>query len=286
MAVNQTAALKRCRLVEPLKFKNGKPHFPLLASDPAFPTFFSPNSHFQNDINKHDTRLRIFSGTANPALGQELGKIKIKRFLDGEIYVRLQESVRGCDVFLVQPTCPLANENLMELLIMIDACRRASAKNITAVIPYFGYARANRKVSFLFLCHGWMYLLEYGTKRQGIFKETTDHLYNVATQERETTLNQLLIELDGFDTGKGVIFWAATNRRDLLDPALLRQGRFDREVHTLAFCSGVLDSLAVELKASKDFSKLYAGIIVVADTWDRSSSQLTLSNDFGSSYFS
>lgn len=67
-------------------------------------------------------------------------------------------------------------------------------------------------------------------RRQGIFKETTDHLYNAATQERETTLNQLLIELDGFDTGKGVIFLAATNRRDLLDPALLRPGRFDRKV--------------------------------------------------------
>ncbi|PPR99966.1 hypothetical protein GOBAR_AA20699 [Gossypium barbadense] len=67
---------------------------------------------------------------------------------------------------------------------------------------------------------------------QGIFKETIDHMYNNAvTQERETTLNQLLIELDGFDTGKGVIFSAATNRRDLLDPALLRQGRFDREVN-------------------------------------------------------
>ena len=79
-------------------------------------------------------------------LGLELGKVNIKRFADGEIYVQLQESVRGCDVFLVQPTCPPANENLMKLLIMIDACRRASAKNITAVIPYFGYARADRKV--------------------------------------------------------------------------------------------------------------------------------------------
>lgn len=67
-------------------------------------------------------------------------------------------------------------------------------------------------------------------RRQGTFKESTDHLYNAATQERETTLNQLLIELDGFDTGKGVIFLAATNRRDLLDPALLRPGRFDRKV--------------------------------------------------------
>ncbi|PNY12943.1 ribose-phosphate pyrophosphokinase chloroplastic-like [Trifolium pratense] len=78
-------------------------------------------------------------------MGLDLGKIKIKRFADGEIYVQLQESVRGCDVFLVQPTCPPANENLMELLVMIDACRRASAKTITAVIPYFGYARADRK---------------------------------------------------------------------------------------------------------------------------------------------
>jgi ribose-phosphate pyrophosphokinase len=78
-------------------------------------------------------------------MGIDLGQIHIKRFADGEIYVQLQESVRGCDVFLVQPTCPPANENLMELLIMIDACRRASAKNITAVIPYFGYARADRK---------------------------------------------------------------------------------------------------------------------------------------------
>lgn len=82
-------------------------------------------------------------------MGLDLGKITIKRFADGEIYVQLQESVRGCDVFLVQPTCPPANENLLELLIMIDACRRASAKNITAVLPYFGYARADRKVSII-----------------------------------------------------------------------------------------------------------------------------------------
>lgn len=82
-------------------------------------------------------------------MGLELGKVSIKRFADGEIYVQLQESVRGCNVYLIQPTCPPANENLMELKIMIDACRRASAKNITAVIPYFGYARADRKASIL-----------------------------------------------------------------------------------------------------------------------------------------
>ncbi|KAK4476475.1 hypothetical protein RD792_015629 [Penstemon davidsonii] len=126
----------------------------------SFPDFLATPSQLLNRIPsvwQSDTRLRIFSGTANPSLSQEiacymgleLGKIKIKRFADGEIYVQLQESVRGCDVYLVQPTCPPANENLMELLVMIDACRRASAKNITAVIPYFGYARADRKVVHL-----------------------------------------------------------------------------------------------------------------------------------------
>lgn len=140
-----------CNLVEPVKFNNGRPFIPVLR-EPTFPNFLS-SKEMEVTINKNDTRLRIFSGTANPALSQEiacymgleLGKINIKRFADGEIYVQLQESVRGCDVYLVQPTCPPANENLMELLIMIDACRRASAKNITAVIPYFGYARADRK---------------------------------------------------------------------------------------------------------------------------------------------
>lgn len=100
-------------------------------------------------------RLRIFSGTSNPLLSQEianylgleLGDINIKRFADGEVYVQVLESIRGCDVFLCQPTCPPANDNLMELLVMIDACRRASAKSITAVIPYFGYARADRMTS-------------------------------------------------------------------------------------------------------------------------------------------
>ncbi|XP_057250846.1 ribose-phosphate pyrophosphokinase 1 isoform X2 [Beta vulgaris subsp. vulgaris] len=146
----------KCNLAEQLKvLENGKPpssNSGLIGMEQSFPSFLT-SKNLESSINRNDTRLRIFSGTANPALAQEiacymglqLGKIKIKRFADGEIYVQLQESVRGCDVFLVQPTCPPANENLMELLIMIDACRRASAKNITAVIPYFGYARADRK---------------------------------------------------------------------------------------------------------------------------------------------
>lgn len=70
-----------------------------------------------------------------------------KRFADGELYVQIQESIRGCDVYLMQPTCWPVNDHLMELLIMIDACRRASARQITAVLPYYGYARADRKTA-------------------------------------------------------------------------------------------------------------------------------------------
>nr|BAD07972.1 putative phosphoribosyl pyrophosphate synthase [Oryza sativa Japonica Group]BAD08029.1 putative phosphoribosyl pyrophosphate synthase [Oryza sativa Japonica Group] len=141
----------RCKKIDQLRAVNGIPPYAPVSNRSLLSPVTLP---IIRDANiKNDTRLRIFSGTANPSLSQEiasylgleLGKINIKRFADGEIYVQLQESVRGCDVFLVQPTCPPANENLMELLIMIDACRRASAKNITAVIPYFGYARADRK---------------------------------------------------------------------------------------------------------------------------------------------
>jgi ribose-phosphate pyrophosphokinase len=100
-------------------------------------------------------RLRLLSGSANVGLSQEvarylgmdLGPMVRKRFADGELYVQIQESIRGCDVYLIQPTCRPVNDHLMELLIMIDACRRASARQITAVIPYYGYARADRKTA-------------------------------------------------------------------------------------------------------------------------------------------
>ncbi|CAM6049231.1 unnamed protein product [Sphagnum compactum] len=134
---------------------NGRPVIPALQRETWNGTAASRTlaDMGMREMGSNSSRLKIFSGTANPQLSQEiacymglnLSAIKIKRFADGEIYVQLQESIRGCDVFLVQPTCPPANENLMELLIMIDACRRASAKTITAVIPYFGYARADRK---------------------------------------------------------------------------------------------------------------------------------------------
>ncbi|HLW60814.1 MAG TPA: ribose-phosphate pyrophosphokinase [bacterium] len=98
--------------------------------------------------------IRVFSGTSNPDLAGgiaayldvRLGAIAVFRYADGEIGVRIEESVRGEDVFIVQPTCPPASETLMELLVIIDAARRASAARITAVIPYFGYARQDRKM--------------------------------------------------------------------------------------------------------------------------------------------
>ncbi len=100
----------------------------------------------------HD-RLILFSGNANPelaqeiasALGMQLGRAMVKQFSDGEIYLQIQENVRGADVFIIQPTCTPGDRNLMELLLMIDALKRASAERITAVLPYYGYARQDRK---------------------------------------------------------------------------------------------------------------------------------------------
>ena len=97
--------------------------------------------------------IKVFCGNSNPAfaqtvcrkLGIELGNSEVKTFADGEVSVSLQETCRGADVFLIQSTCKPVNNHLMELLVMIDACRRASAGRITAVIPYFGYARQDRK---------------------------------------------------------------------------------------------------------------------------------------------
>jgi ribose-phosphate pyrophosphokinase len=98
--------------------------------------------------------LKLFSGNANRALADEIAQYlklpvsdaEVTRFSDGEVFVQVNENVRGADVFVVQPTCPPVNDTLMELLIMIDALKRASAHRITAVLPYYGYARQDRKV--------------------------------------------------------------------------------------------------------------------------------------------
>jgi ribose-phosphate pyrophosphokinase len=97
--------------------------------------------------------LALFTGNANPALAhdiarhlqQPMGRASVGRFSDGEVNIEIMENVRGRDVFIVQPTSPPANDHLMELLVMVDACRRASAARITAVVPYFGYARQDRR---------------------------------------------------------------------------------------------------------------------------------------------
>src|SRR3979411_1320545 len=100
-----------------------------------------------------DEKFKIFSGTANEPLADEVchflgmqrGQAQLTRFADGEAYVQIQENVRGADVFVMQPTCRPVDEHLMELLLMIDALKRASARRITAVVPYFGYSRQDRK---------------------------------------------------------------------------------------------------------------------------------------------
>ncbi len=143
--------------------------------------------------------LKIFSGSANPELAEKickylatpLGHSTLTRFSDGELFVEIEENVRGADVFIVQPTCPPVNENLMELLIMIDAARRASARRITAVIPYYGYARQDRKtaprtpisaklVANLLVVAGARRILTmdlHAGQIQGFFDIPVDHLY-------------------------------------------------------------------------------------------------------------
>ncbi len=99
--------------------------------------------------------MKIFSGNANPEMAKDicrylnvpLSEAEVRRFCDGEIFVEIGENVRGRDIFLIQPTCPPVNDHLMELVIMVDALRRASARRITAVMPYYGYARQDRKVA-------------------------------------------------------------------------------------------------------------------------------------------
>ncbi|ABB15901.1 ribose-phosphate diphosphokinase [Carboxydothermus hydrogenoformans] len=145
--------------------------------------------------------LKIFSGNANPDLareiasflGVEVGDARVSRFSDGEIQVKINESVRGADVFIIQPTCTPVNENLMELLILIDAIRRASARRITAVLPYFGYARQDRKtrardpitaklVSNLITVSGARRVIAmdlHAGQIQGFFDIPVDHLVGV-----------------------------------------------------------------------------------------------------------
>ncbi len=148
-------------------------------------------------------QLKLFSGNANPELAKKiakylevpLGDALVTTFSEGEIRVKINEDVRGRDVFIVQPTCPPTNNNLMELLIMMDAIRRASARRITAVIPYFGYARQDRKdqprvpitaklVANILVEAGADRILTmdlHASQIQGFFDIPMDHLFAVNT---------------------------------------------------------------------------------------------------------
>ena len=114
---------------------------------------YSDSAAAEANVYMADSKLMLFSGNANPKLSQDianylkqpLGQAVISQFSDGEIQIEIQENVRGKDVFVIQPTCAPTNDNVMELLLMLDALKRASAGRITAVIPYFGYARQDRR---------------------------------------------------------------------------------------------------------------------------------------------
>ena len=145
--------------------------------------------------------MKVFSGSATGELAQRicdyigtpLGQATISSFPDGETYVKIEENIRGRDVFIIQPTCPPTNEHLMELLIMVDAARRASADRITAVIPFFGYARQDRKdqprvpitaklVANLLHAAGVSRVLTmdlHAQQVQGFFDIPVDHLYSM-----------------------------------------------------------------------------------------------------------
>lgn len=148
-----------------------------------------------------DLDLKVFTCNANPELAEEIVKIlgipmgdaKVTHFSDGEIRVKLNESVRGADIFIIQPTCAPVNDNLMELLIMVDALKRASAKSINIVMPYYGYARQDRKarardpitaklVANLIVTAGANRLIAmdlHATQIQGFFDIPVDHLLGV-----------------------------------------------------------------------------------------------------------
>jgi ribose-phosphate pyrophosphokinase len=165
-----------------------------------------------------DKRFKLFSGTANRPLAEEIGShigvkvsdAKIQRFADGEVFFQLLENVRGVDVFVVQPTCYPVDQHLMELLVMIDALKRASAARITVVVPYYGYARADRKdkprvaisaklVADLLTVAGAnraLFVDLHAAQIQGFFNIPVDHLYAspvMVSYFRELNLPNLMV---------------------------------------------------------------------------------------------
>ena len=165
-----------------------------------------------------DKRFKLFSGTANPRLAEAIGKhigvpvgeAKLQRFADGEVYCQLLENVRGVDVFVVQPTCYPVDQHLVELLVMIDALKRASAARITVVVPYYGYARQDRKdrprvaisaklIADLLTTAGAnraLFVDLHAAQIQGFFNIPVDHLFAspvLVSYFRELNLPNLIV---------------------------------------------------------------------------------------------
>jgi ribose-phosphate pyrophosphokinase len=176
-------------------------------------------------------RFRLFCGRASPALalevadllGRELCEVRFQTFHEGEVHVQIEQSVRGVDAYVIQPTCLPVNDNLVELLVLIDALRRASVATITAVIPYFGYARQDHKstgrepitaklVANLLTTAGADRVLSidlHSTQIQGFFDIPVDHLTAVTTLSRHLR--------DHFDLSNGVVVASDVGRAKMAD---------------------------------------------------------------------
>jgi ribose-phosphate pyrophosphokinase len=243
--------------------------------------------------------LKVFSGSANRELaerickyiGVPLGQATISSFPDGETYVRIEENIRGHDVFIIQPTCPPTNQHLMELLIMVDAARRASADRITAVIPFFGYARQDRKdqprvpitaklVANLLHAAGVSRVLTmdlHAQQVQGFFDIPVDHLYSAPVLIKY--LRQVLTgkttvvspDLGGLKMASAYaealhanLAIVAKERRSATETEALYligevEGRDVLMVDDLTETAGTLTS-AAELMKKRGAQKIYAGV--------------------------
>jgi ribose-phosphate pyrophosphokinase len=244
--------------------------------------------------------MKVFSGSANRELaerictylGVPLGQATISSFPDSETYVRIEENIRGRDVFIIQPTCPPTNQHLMELLIMVDAARRASADRITAVIPFFGYARQDRKdqprvpitaklVANLLHASGVHRVLTmdlHAQQVQGFFDLPVDHLYSLPVlikylRQRLTAGKTVVVspDLGGLKMasayadalGANLAIVAKERRSATETEALYLIGEVkDRDillVDDLTETAGTLTS-AAELLKKRGALKIYAGV--------------------------
>jgi len=212
--------------------------------------------------------VQIISGNANRGLAERiarylnlpLGQVTIGRFPDGEIFVKLMDNIRGKDVFIVQPTCYPPNENLMELLIMIDACRRASAARITAVMPFYGYARQDRKdqprvpltaklVANLLVAAGVnrrLLMDLHAQQIQGFFDIPVDHLYAgpvIVKYLRAKNLDRLVIVSP--DPGGLKMAYAYSNMLDAGLAIVAKQRKSATEVEAINLVGDVENCNAV-----------------------------------------